>query len=351
MSTGTRRAVADFEIDGEHIPPGTRRQVALHLGALYTSAPVTLPVHVVHGKRPGPVIFVSAALHGDEINGIEIIRRVLELPAIHKLAGTLLAVPVINVLGFLQRSRYLPDRRDLNRSFPGSPQGSLAARIAHRFLTEVVHRADYGIDLHTGALQRPNLPQIRADLNNAEAARLAHAFGAPMLLDATPVAGTLREHTTSRGLPMLLYEAGEALRFDEIAIRIGVRGVMNVLREIGMLRRHTRRSLPVQPVVARSSTWVRAPVSGVLRAQTDLGRAVEDGELIGWIGDPVGGSDTPVHAHTSGIIIGRTGLPLVYEGDALFHIARMEAPAEAARTVALSRKLAAAMPGARARFD
>ncbi|MCK5771271.1 succinylglutamate desuccinylase/aspartoacylase family protein [Algiphilus sp.] len=347
----SQRRATDFEIDGQRIAPGTRRQVALHLGALYTSAPVTLPVHVVHGRRPGPVLFVSAALHGDEINGIEVIRRVLELPAIKHLAGTLLAVPVVNVLGFLQRSRYLPDRRDLNRSFPGSPSGSLAARIAHRFLTEVVDRADAGIDLHTGALQRPNLPQIRADLGNAATERLARAFGAPLLLDSAPAAGTLREYTTGHGKPVLLYEAGEALRFDEVAIRIGVRGVMNVLREMDMLRSHMRRALPVEPVVAHSSTWVRAPMSGVLRSQVRLGHAVTEGQRVGWVGDPVGGVDTAVYSHTDGIVIGGTGLPLVHEGDALFHIARVEAPRAAARAVTEARRMAQAMPGARARFD
>lgn len=352
----TRRA-EDFLIEDQRIPAGSRRQVALQLGALYTSAPVTLPVHVVHGRRPGPVLFVSAALHGDEINGIEVIRRVLELPALKQMAGTLLAVPVVNVLGFLQRTRYLPDRRDLNRSFPGSPSGSLAARMAHRFITEVVDRADAGIDLHTGALQRPNLPQIRADLSHERTAALAKAFGAPVILDSAPASGTLREYTTAQHKPVLLYEAGEALRFDEVAIRLGVRGVMNVLRDMGMLRAHARRTharraLPLlQPVVAHSSSWVRAPVSGVLRAQTDLGRAVREGERIGWIGDPVGGVDTPVIAHADGIVIGRVSLPLCHEGDALFHIARLDDADAAESAVTLARRLAAAMPGARARFD
>jgi len=347
----TRKTAVDFEIDGQRIAPGTRRQVSLQIGSLYTSAPVTLPVYVVHGRRKGPVLFVSAALHGDEINGIEIVRRVLELPALRQLRGTLLAVPVLNVLGFLHRSRYLPDRRDLNRSFPGSEGGSLAARLANRFLTEVVDRADAGIDLHTGALQRPNLPQIRADLRNEETHRLANAFGAPVMLDSPPVDGTLRAHVTSQGMPVLLYEAGEALRFNEVAIRLGVRGVMNVLRALGMLRALSRHAPPIQPVTAHSSSWVRAPISGVLRAQTELGQAVKEGDRVGWVGDPVGGTDTAVYAHTGGIIIGRTSLPLVYEGDAMFHIARIEDAHEAAEMVAVARKLAAAMPRPRARFD
>jgi predicted deacylase len=336
--------VAPFVIDGREVAPGTRANIALSIGSLYTAAPVTLPVHVLHGRKPGPTLFVSAALHGDEINGIEIIRRVLALPALKDLSGTLVTVPVVNVLGFLQQSRYLPDRRDLNRSFPGSERGSLAARIAHRFLTEVVNRADYGIDLHTGAIHRPNLPQIRADLRNPEALRLAHAFGAPLLLDSTPAAGTLREYTTARGTPVLLYEAGEALRFDEGCIRIGVRGVANVMRAVRMLRAATRAPSPVSPVMARNSVWVRAPVSGILRAHADLGDAVRAGQPLGVIGDPVGATDTRVPASADGVIIGRTSLPLVHEGDALFHIARVDSPESAAVAVERARRLAAATP-------
>ena len=259
---------------------------------------------------------------------MEIIRRLLLLPVMKKLSGTLLAVPIVNTLAFLHQSRYLPDRRDLNRSFPGSEKGSLAARLAHLFLKEIVGRCDYGIDLHTGAINRPNLPQIRADVSNPEILRLAQAFGAPLLLNSEPTAGTLREYTTQKGIPVLLYESSEALRFDEVCIRIGVDGVLNVLRELKMLP--GARQKPPAPVFARSSTWVRAPASGILRAEAALGDEVKKGQVLGCVGDPLAEIEAEVKSTTDGVVIGRVSLPLVHEGDAVFHVARFDDSAAAA---------------------
>lgn len=332
---------AAFEFGGQRIEPGEMRNVELPVASLYTATPVTLPVRVLHGQEPGPTIFVSAALHGDEIIGVEIIRRLLKQRDLRKLRGTLLAVPVVNTLAFLHQSRYLPDRRDLNRSFPGSERGSLAARLAHRFLQEIVGRSQFGIDLHTGALHRPNLPHIRGDLDNPQIRRMAEAFGVPLLLNSTPTAGTLRQYTTERNVPVLLYEAGEALRFNELAIRIGVRGVSNVLAELGMLPRPTRGAGLPQPVIANRSSWVRAPSSGVLRTQVALGEEVSKNQLLGLISDPLGENETPVRASAHGVLVGRTALPLVYEGDALFHVARFDAPETAAgvaRNIRATRK-------------
>ena len=312
----------NFNIAGTHVAPGERRNVQLPVVTLYTNTPVTLPVRVVRGRKPGPTVFISAALHGDEIIGVEIIRRLLTLPVLKKLHGTLLAVPIVNTLAFLHQSRYLPDRRDLNRSFPGSESGSLAARLAHLFLKEVVRRADYGIDLHTGAIHRPNLPQIRADVSNPETLRLAKAFGAPLLLNSEPTKGTLREYNTRKNIPVLLYESSEALRFDEVCITIGVRGVLNVLRELKMLPGAKIR--PTDPVFARSSTWVRAPASGILRTQAALGDEVRKGETLGVVGDPLAEVEAAVKSTADGVIIGRVSLPLVHEGDAVFHIARFD---------------------------
>lgn len=315
-------SVSPFELGGIRIAPGERRTVQLPVANLYTSAPVTLPVIVHHGRLPGPKLFVSAALHGDEIIGIEVIRRLLKLAQLDELRGTLLAVPVVNVLGFLHQSRYLPDRRDLNRSFPGSESGSLTARLAHQFLHNVVERCDYGIDLHTGARRRPNLPQIRADLSQPEIHRLAEAFGAPLMLNSTPAAGTLREYAKKKGVPMLLYESSEALRFDETCIRIGVLGVQNVMYALKMLPELPSRPPLRKPLVARSSTWCRAPTSGILRTHVRLGDEVAHGQVLGVIGDPFSDNEVPVPATAAGFIIGQVDLPLVYEGDALYHIAR-----------------------------
>jgi len=321
------------EIGGVPVAPGKRRTVDLPVAQLYTHAPLTMPVHVVNGLRAGPTLFVCAAIHGDELNGVEIIRRLLKLRGMDSLKGTLLAVPIVNVHGFLDLSRYLPDRRDLNRSFPGSGRGSIAARLAHLFGTEIVQQADCGIDIHTGAIHRRNLPQIRANLDDEQTMSLARAFEVPVLINANVRDGSLREYAAELGIPMLLYEAGEALRFDETAIRGGIKGVVNVMRELGMLRAASRRKSRLEPVVASSTSWVRAPGSGILRAHVNPGDRVRQGQVIGVIGDAFGDTEFEVAAPFSGLVIGRSQLPLVHEGDALFNIARFEDTREAAETV------------------
>ncbi len=268
-------------------------------------------------------MFVSAAIHGDEINGVEIIRRLLNTRQIQKLKGALIAVPVVNVYGFISQSRYLPDRRDLNRSFPGSETGSMAARLAHTFMQEVVSQCTHGIDLHTGAIGRDNLPQIRAKVIDApQTAAMACAFGAPVILNSELRDGSLREAVDEFGIPVLLYEAGEALRFDEVAIRAGVKGITRVMRHLGMLAKGKSRKAAAEPLVAKSSQWVRAPQSGVLRMVVPLGGQVSKGDIIGRVADPFGEQEEKIRATVSGIVIGKTNLPLVYEGEAVFHIAR-----------------------------
>jgi len=335
-----------FTIGGREVAPGERVRMELPVVNLYTSAPVALPVVVHRGAEPGPTLFVSAALHGDEIIGVEIIRRVLRMPALRDLKGTLLAVPIVNTLAFLHQSRYLPDRRDLNRSFPGSKSGSLAARLANLFLREIVDRSDFGIDLHTGAIHRPNLPQIRGDLSNPDTLRLCKAFGIPLLLNSEPTEGTLREYTTRKGIPVILYESAEALRFDEVCIRIGVQGVLNVLYEAAMLERPKgTRKPPDETVIATSSTWMRSPSSGVLRSQVGLGDIVREGQTLGVVGDPFAENESPVESSATGVVIGRLNLPLVHEGDAIFHIARVDNPDAVGLAMAHMReRMAAARP-------
>lgn len=309
-------------INGITVLPGQRQTIELPLGTLYTHTPLAMPVHVICGKKPGPKIFVSAAIHGDELNGVEIIRRMLKSSTLKRLRGVLIAIPVVNVHGLLHHSRYLPDRRDLNRSFPGSLSGSLAARMAHIFMEQIVKQCSHGIDLHTGAIHRSNLPQIRANLDDAETARLAHAFGVPVILDSDLRDGSLREASAESGTPILLYEAGEALRFDEISIRVGVKGIRNVMRELSMLPPSKSKKSPIKSVVARSSSWVRAHNSGVFRAVVSLGAYVNEKTVLGVISDPFGENEKEVHASYEGVVIGKNNLPLVNEGDALFHVAR-----------------------------
>lgn len=320
-----RASQAPFQLGDEMIEAGSRRTVELPMGNLITHTELHMPVHVVHGRRTGPRLFVCAAIHGDELNGIEIIRRLLTTPQIRHLRGTLLAVPMVNIHGVIQHSRYLPDRRDLNRVFPGSPDGSLAGRLAHLFIEKIVRHCTHGIDIHTGAIHRSNLPQIRANLDDPETERLARAFGTPVMIKSALRDGSLREVADGLGIPMLLYEAGEGLRFDEFSIRAGVRGVLQVMRELDMLPRSRRASRkPVEPYVARSSGWTRAPESGIMRTLKQLGSWVKFEEPLALIADPFGEHEVPVLAHQEGIVIGRTNLPLVNAGDALFHIARFE---------------------------
>lgn len=321
-----------LEIAGQLIAPGSRKRIEIPVGRRVTGAEVALPVEVVHGKTPGPRLFVCAAVHGDEINGVEIIRRVLR-QRLSKLRGTLVAVPVVNLFGFIGLSRYLPDRRDLNRSFPGSPTGSLASRLADTFVREVVDRSTHGIDLHTAAVHRSNLPQIRACLDDEETARLARAFGVPVLIDANVRDGSLRQAVYERDIPMLLFEAGEALRFDEQAIRAGVRGVLSTMAALDMLPERKAVKASVEPFVARSSHWIRAPESGILRSRSNLGALVKADQKLGTIADPLGADEVSVLAEKSGIVIGRTELPLVNEGDALFHVATFARPADVSASV------------------
>jgi uncharacterized protein len=319
-------SVGPFEIGGTRVAAGERRTIDLPLATLSTHTEVNLPMQVWHGRRPGPVLFVCAAIHGDEILGLEIIRRLSRNAALRRVSGTLITIPIVNVFGFIARSRYLPDRRDLNRCFPGHARGSLGSRIAHQFLTEVVRRCTHGIDLHTGAIHRANFPQIRVNLDQPAAAHMARDFAAPILVNASLREGSLRQAADTLGIPVIVYEACEALRFDELAVRVGVRGVLGVMRGLGMLAPgDTRASADMgEPLVVRSTTWVRAPVSGVFRAVAGLGARVAAGAPLGRIAGPFGDDEVVITAPVDGVVIGRNHLPLVHEGNALYHVAQSE---------------------------
>ena len=317
-----------FTIAGIKVKPGERKYVELPLPGLYSHSNIHMPVNVMCGKEAGPTLFVSAAIHGDEINGVEIIRRLKNTKSIKRLKGTLITVPVVNVYGFINKTRYLPDRRDLNRFFPGSSEGSMASKLAHVFETNIIAHCDYGIDLHTAAISRDNLPQIRAILENEETKKLALAFGAPVVLDSPLREGSLREAAAETDTQILLYEAGEALRFDEISIRAGVTGIINVMRSIGMLSK-SRKRVKLESAIAHSSQWIRAPQSGVLRTINPMGNRINKGDLLGYICDPFGEAEIEIRSPVSGMVIGRTTLPLVHEGEAIFHLAIFDALGEA----------------------
>lgn len=318
-----------FAIGTVKVRTGSRREVALPITRLITGAELSLPVHVLHGREDGPTVWVDAAIHGDEVVGIEVIRRVLEVLSPKEIRGTLIAVPTVNVIGTMSGDRYLPDGRDLNRSFPGSARGSLAARIAHLMMSEIVDKCDVGIDLHSASGRRSNLPQIRCDLEDGRTRELAEAFGAPVTYHARLRDGSLRSAARERGARVLLYEAGEAWRFDEWAITAGVDGVLRVLTMLGMIERPARLSDPVGPTeICWRSGWVRARRTGILGMGVELGQHVRAGERLGELHNSFGRRLAIVKADRDGIVIGRTEAPLVNSGDALVHIGSLEPGAE-----------------------
>ncbi|WP_211252278.1 succinylglutamate desuccinylase/aspartoacylase family protein [Marinobacterium jannaschii] len=323
---------AAFEIAGQTIEPGNRATVALDIGRLYTHTHLELVAEVIHGRKDGPVLLVCAAIHGDELNGVEICRQLMKRQALERLRGTLIIVPVVNIFGFLHHSRYMPDRRDLNRCFPGSERGSMGARFANCFVKEVLHKSSHVIDLHTGAVHRSNLPQVRANLDDPVVRQMAESFGAPVMLNAALRDGSLRGCADDAGIPLILYEAGEALRFNDYAIKTGLAGVINVMRDLQMLP-PVRRKNKILCEEARTSGWVRAELDGTCRFIAQLGQRVKVGDQLATIASPFSPQEQSVLAPWAGIIIGRNNIPLVNEGDALFHVARFETLGGAERSV------------------
>lgn len=314
-----------FEIGSVKVRAGRQQSLALPITRLVTGADVDLPIRVVHGREEGPTIWMNAAIHGDEAVGVEVVRQVLAGLDPKTLRGTVIAVPIVNVLGFMNGNRYLPDRRDLNRSFPGAPRGSLAGRIAHLFVTEVVDKCSVGIDLHTGSDRRTNLPQIRADLEDPRTRELAAAFAAPVMLHARLRDGSLRHAARERGAKVLLYEAGEAWRMDGWAVDAGFLGCRRVLAALGMTD-PVGEEPPSPSAVSWRSGWVRARGTGMLNLEVELGQRVTKGQRLGGLFDSFGKRVRLVHADRDGLVVGLTQAPLAGSGDAVVHIAEIEDP-------------------------
>ena len=318
-----------FEIGGHFIPAGVRQTLDLPISVLSDHTPVSMSAHVIHGKKDGPTVFVSAGIHGDEVIGVEIVRRLLRVPNLKSLRGTLIVVPIVNAFGFINHSRYLPDRRDLNRSFPGSESGSLASRLAYMFLHEIVARCDLGIDLHSAAIHRTNLPQIRISANNSYTAELAEVFGAPVIMQSLLREGSLRGAAKEIGKDVLLFEAGEGLRFDEMSVRAGVAGILRVLRHLSMVSAKGIAKPKSASQYCTSSKWLRAPAAGLLRTFRADGDVVAKGDVMAVVANPFGEYEKDIVAPFSGIIVGRAVMPVVNEGDAVFHLARVNSTAQA----------------------
>lgn len=317
-------SVEPLTVAGSVVPPGARRILQLPIAKLPHGAQASLPCVVLRGAKPGPCMWVTGAVHGDELTGVEVIRRVLADLKPRKLRGTLIAVPMVNVFGVTQGSRYLPDRRDLNRSFPGSAKGSLAGRLAHLLMTEVVALCSVGIDVHSGSDHRRNLPQVRADLNDPRTAEIATIFGAPVAIDAKERSGSLRGEAAARGCTVLLYEGGGPHRYDDDAVEVGVAGVLRVMGALDMIDvapiHHRARSR-----ISSKTRWSRAAGGGMFRALVALGDDVESGQPVGIVADAVGRVVARVSARASGVVIGMRTNPVVFQGDALVHVAEVGA--------------------------
>lgn len=329
----------ELNINGQVVRHGERKLIDLQVGVLTTHVPVTMRAWVIRGKTDGPTLMVTGCIHGDEINGTEIIRRLVNSPSLKRgFKGTLIAVPIVNVPAFSNRSRYLPDRRDLNRLFPGSPKGSLGGRLAYVLSSELLPHCDAVVDLHTGAVNRVNLPQVRVTAEDEKSLEIAQAFGSPVTLMAATREGTIRAACNAAGIPVILYESGEALRLDKSSIRFGKRGVLAVMRHMGML--------PKRPAAAKKSArhavlcekgyWERAQVGGIFTPLMALGKAVKKGDLLGFVADPLGDYEQEVIATQTGILIGRTNEGQADEGDALFHIALAKFPGRAEKKIVQS---------------
>jgi predicted deacylase len=303
---------------GSPVALGETAELRLKVAESYTAEPVTVPVTVVRGG-PGPTLFVTATVHGDELNGVGILRGLLNDTDFSGLKGTLIAVPVVNVPGFLNQDRRLPDRRDLNRSFPGSRKGSLTSRLADVLFREVIRKSDFGLDLHTAGGERTNYPQIRADLANPAVAELAAVFGCPLIVDGAGPEGSLRRTAVAAGVPTVVFEAGSALRLERPFIEVGIAGVINVLRSLKMMPGE-----PVLPPLRLSidrTHWIRSHKGGILDLRVELGQPLRRGQAISIHTNPFGRERSQLKAPHGGIVLGLTQLPLVHPGDAICHVA------------------------------
>jgi uncharacterized protein len=304
-------------INGKSVAPGERRYIDLRIARLPTHTVIDLPIYVSRAVEDGPTLLLTAGLHGDEINGVEIIRRLIADRDLKPARGTVIAIPVVNIYGFLQQARYLPDGKDLNRSFPGSKNGSLAARVAHAIVDEILPVIDFGVDFHTGGASKDNYPQIRCVISQAQNMALAKAFAPPFILNSKLIDRSFRKAAQRRGKSIIVYEAGESLRFDEHAIQEGIDGTLRLMHHYGMLDKAPE---PHLTRIFEKSTWIRARVSGLFRTSIQTGSRITRGQLLGTITDPFGESQIEIHSRQNGYIVGINHMPVVNAGDALFHL-------------------------------
>lgn len=308
-----------FEINGEMIHPGEQKKVIVNIAMLPSHSSIDISVTISRSAEPGPILLLLGGLHGDEINGVEIVRRMMEKNMVLPKRGTTICVPILNIFGFIHFSRYVPDGKDVNRSFPGNKNGSLASRVAHYFMHDIIPKIDYGVDFHTGGADRSNFPQIRCAFRHEQTVPLAEAFGAPFTLNSPYRPRSLRQSAARLGKPMLVFEGGESSRFDEFAIEEGIRGTERLMAHLGMIDTPKKAKTHSNQVLLRSG-WVRAKHSGIFRIKVANGSHVTKRQVLGSINDPFGDFKVVVKSPIDGFIIGINNNPIVHQGDAIVHI-------------------------------
>jgi len=316
-----RKFIDDW--DGEKVFPGESRDIDLAVSESYSGVTLSIPLHVRRGTEDGPVVFITAALHGDEINGTGAVRALLTAEDFTVLRGSVILIPVVNLMGFEQHSRYLPDRRDLNRSFPGSAKGSLASRMARVLFDEIVARSDFGIDLHTASVRRTNYPNIRGDMSNAAVRGIATAFGCELIVAGKGPRGALRREATLADCPTIVFEGGEVWKVEPAVVETSVRGIRNVLCSLSMIDGHLE-SPPYQ-VVIQNTKWVRAENGGFLQFHVKPGEVVEKGQPLTTNTDLLGHKLGVLRAPFDAVVIGLTTIPTVSPGEPVCHLGELPA--------------------------
>ncbi|MDH5397130.1 MAG: succinylglutamate desuccinylase/aspartoacylase family protein [Cyclobacteriaceae bacterium] len=307
-----------FHIDGHAIQPGETARVEVNIARLPSHSNIDITIVVGRAEKPGPVLLLTGGLHGDEVNGIETVRRIIDREHHLPSRGTVICIPIINIFGFINFSREVPDGKDINRAFPGNKNGSLASRVAHFMMREIIPKIDYGIDFHTGGASRTNYPQVRCLLNDDANTELAQAFHAPFTLHAKHRPSSLRKTAFQAGKRILVYEGGESMRFDELAIEEGINGTLRLMKHLEM--KNTAPTPSYENKQIRHSTWIRARNSGLFRSKVKCGQYVAKNQLVGILTDTFGEFKINIKTRTAGYIIGLNNNPVVLQGDALLHI-------------------------------
>ncbi len=309
---------------GCDVEPGTAANTDFQITESYSSRTISIAARVIRGAEPGPTGFVTGALHGDELNGTGAIRSLIADTSWNLRRGTLVMIPVLNVLGFERHSRYLPDRRDLNRCFPGNPEGSMASRMAHVIFHALVKRCDFGIDLHTAAVRRTNYPNVRTDYSNAKCMRMAEAFGASVILDGRGPRGSFRREATFSGCPTIVVEGGEVWKVEPSVVECMTRGVQNVLKELEMMDGEP--DVPTKPARIKHTKWVRAERGGFLDMHVAPGSTVVAGQPLASNSNLLHEDQNRLIAPFDGIVIGMTTLPAVQPGEPVIHLGQLSSP-------------------------